>query len=144
MKKTAKELGMTKKELFEVIKKDLNLIVVVTPYEVRKYVNMATAACFEGCSMMRTLAACDRKGGTYKNRQWYYGVDYRGQQFIPKTRKNTNAKPVKAVDTRTGAILHFKSISEASSTLSVPSSNITMACRGKIKSAGGFEWEYVL
>lgn len=53
-------------------------------------------------------------------------------------------KPVKQIDKSTlKVITNYKSISWASRKTNIPASNICKVLKGKLKSAGGYIWEYV-
>lgn len=64
----------------------------------------------------------------YCSRQ--YNVDY------------SLAKAVICIDCTTGLIEEFKSASKASKQLGIDRSHITACCKGRLKSAGGFYWQY--
>lgn len=52
-------------------------------------------------------------------------------------------KIVYQIDKKTGTLIkEWNSINEASKTLNISSSNISMCCKGKRKTAGGFIWSY--
>ena len=52
------------------------------------------------------------------------------------------SKPIIGIDKRTGLILEFPSIMEASRQLGINSGHICECCNGKRKSAGGYVWQY--
>ena len=61
-------------------------------------------------------------------------------------KKNTNnpklSKPVIGIDVRTGLIVGFPSIMEASRQLGIGNGNLCACCQGKLNSCGGFYWMY--
>ena len=55
---------------------------------------------------------------------------------------NPNSKPVIGTNIKTGEVVEFPNAKEAQKTLGIFSTNICMCCRGKLKSAGGWMWQY--
>lgn len=64
-------------------------------------------------------------------------------KFIPmdlhKNNKN-NEKPVTA--SKDGRIWHFPSVRDAARLMNIPSPNIVACLKGRLKTAGGFQWKY--
>lgn len=54
--------------------------------------------------------------------------------------KNPIAKPVICIETK----VYYATISEASANFNIHSSSITMVCKGKRKTAGGYHWQYAV
>lgn len=73
---------------------------------------------------------------------WYN--EKMGIKTLPKKKQEDFRKPVKQIDINTGAVINvFKSICEAGRFLGKPNNqHIGEACRGTIKSAYGYHWEY--
>lgn len=64
-----------------------------------------------------------------------------GKHLPGKTRKKISENqmiPVLCVETQ----IIYKSIKEAGETLNIDNSSIVKCCKGKLKSAGGYHWEY--
>lgn len=55
----------------------------------------------------------------------------------------SNSKPIQQLDMKTGLIIAtYPSLTEASLSIGIHWSNISMAARGKYKTAGGYGWRY--
>lgn len=78
--------------------------------------------------------ACNLEWVTHK-----YNTNYgtRNKRVAEKT-----SKPIFGIDKVSGLIVEFPSSQEASRALGIAQSNITKCCKGKLKSAGGFQWFY--
>lgn len=66
--------------------------------------------------------------------------------MTPKENINWGTRTQRSTETRSTPVRctkEFSSIAEAARWLGIPDSNISLCCQGKIKSAGGFEWEYI-
>lgn len=59
-----------------------------------------------------------------------------------KMRRPSNVCPVTMLDIFGNAIKTFKSISEAANEMGIRASNITTCCKGRLKTSGGYKWEY--
>ena len=56
----------------------------------------------------------------------------------------TNCKKVKQIDENNKIINVFYSMNEASKKTKISQSQISLCCNGKIKTAGGFKWDFIL
>nr|QBK85717.1 MAG: HNH endonuclease [Marseillevirus LCMAC101] len=83
-------------------------------------------------------AACKGKVKTAGGYQWRYDGDDPPQPLVRKT----NGKKINQIDKEGAIIKTWPSLLEASENLGIHSSGIHMACNGKIKTSGGYRWEY--
>lgn len=106
---------------------------------------------FEGTGRLFSLS-----GNAIKKWCFSYGIPHRKKELInwynaqiglkqnDKKKSKQNKKSVKQIDLNTGEVLQiFQSISEAAKFLGKKSSShIIECCKGKLKQAYGFKWEY--
>lgn len=73
------------------------------------------------------------------------GLDRHNAKSILKIKKaqyRCGIKPVLQYDKFGELLREFPSLTDASETTLIPESNISLCCRGRIYSAGGFRWKY--
>lgn len=88
-----------------------------------------------------SISACckGRKGRkTYAGYVWRYIND----NFDKYNIENEKKSKIIQYDINGNAIQNFNSICDAHRETNISKSNISMCCSGKIKTAGGFNWEY--
>lgn len=61
---------------------------------------------------------------------------------MSETMKGKNNKPIVQLDKQGNFIREWSSTTEVERELSIFATNITACCKGKLKSTGGFKWEY--
>ena len=90
----------------------------------------------------------NKQNNCMENLEWcsrLYNNTYNGRAK-KAGKKNTNhpkmSKSVIGIDRVTGLIVEFASINEAERETGIPHSNITLCCKGKLNSCGGFYWMY--
>ena len=104
--------------------------------EIRNTLKISTGA-IRGCCKK------EPKRYTYKNCIWIYEEEY-GKGFdISYYLKNKLNKRIKQLTLDGELVRIWDKISEASKYLNIKDSHISQVAKGKIKSIGGFKWEYV-
>ena len=88
----------------------------------------------------------NKQNNCMENLEWcsvLYNNTYNGRaKKIGKKVAEKLSKPVIAIDKRTGLIVEFLSIQEASRQTAISQGHICECCQGKRKSIGGFYWYY--
>lgn len=69
-------------------------------------------------------------------------VIHKGKHFSPRTEFKKGMGAMKIYNSTNNKI--YSSMQEASKDTGVPTSNICNCCKGRIKKAGGYKWEYYL
>lgn len=92
------------------------------------------------------LEYCSRSyNNNYGTRNQRAGEKLKGRKFSEETIKKmaeSKKKPVYSIDKESGLITYWESAKEAGRVLGIDPSSITRCCKGKVKSAGGFYWQY--
>ena len=87
------------------------------------------------------VKCCKNYGKTAKGYHWAYLNDYNEGLFKNVDKKVGKHGMKKVLCVESGNV--FESLSEASKVMSIDSSSIGRACKGKQNVAGGYHWEYV-
>ena len=105
-------------------------------YQIREELNIDT----------RSISGCCKKEPkryTYKNYIWLYKTDYEVNGLdLQYHLKHKTIKEVIQYDLDMNFIREWGSIKEASEELKIKDSQISRCCKNKIKSSGGYIWEY--
>jgi hypothetical protein len=109
---------------------------------IRKWNSMNEAENYLGITKHKISAVCSGKRKTTGGYRWMYKEDYEKMKgdIIPFAGQRYNTKEVIQLTLNNDYIKEWQSVTEAQKDLSV--SNITSACKGKYKTAGGFKWMY--
>jgi hypothetical protein len=103
-----------------------------------KYDSCAEAALAINSTSSEVSAVCRRENKTCNGYHLCYYED-KELYVTPEKVRNANYKQVKCIET--GVI--YSTIAEAERKTGVPRNDISATCRGRQKTAGGYQWEYV-
>lgn len=94
-----------------------------------------------GIDFSSICSCCRKEKSNTKNYQWSYIQNDPDIKDISETLKYHNRK-IFQYDKNGNTIKSYNTLKEASELSGIAKSSISNACRGKIKSAGGFLWRY--
>ena len=109
--------------------------------KLNEYKHVADAARKMDCSHSVILHACDRMKGVHsaKDCLWRYA----DQPLLTEDLKEKKSKTRVLQYTLDGDFLkEFSSITQASEETGIVNASISQTCRGRAKTAGGFQWKY--
>lgn len=87
-------------------------------------------------------ACCDKERNIAGNYFWCYEIDFDTYK-IPERKDWPKAKMINQIDIQTNKIIHtYVSANIASKETGISRGNINTCCRGQLKSAGGYKWEF--